>query len=132
MYSFGDLKHLLNLYDKALPSNKRDVFEGLVAQDAQDNNNVYMLKVDDIEKLRSHIKTVEESEKYANLNDEDRLNKIHQEQARLYHESNGQKEKSFLQQFSDAGISIYKANADLSNFSKLTLNNDNVIPTPCN
>lgn len=45
------------------------------------------------------------------------------DQAKIYAKSNGELEKSFLDQFKDFGISLYKADATTSSFSKLALNN---------
>jgi hypothetical protein len=44
-------------------------------------------------------------------------------------------ERAFLKRFGNYGISLYKANASLTNWSKLTLDNSanpSIIATPCN
>lgn len=133
IFSFQDLRHLLNLYDNAKTSYKSDVFEGVVAKDSNGNKNVYILKVDDIAKLRAQVNAIWNHPDYAEYTtDKDRIEAIHSVQADKFDKSNGQIEKSFLEQFSTAGISLYKADTSVSSFSKLTLNNGVATPTPCN
>ena len=133
IFSFQDLKHLLNLYTYAKAQYQQDVFEGLVAKDAEGNTNVYILKVDDIDALRDQVDAVWNHPDYAEYTDDkERRDAIHEKQGKIFDKSNGQIEKSFLEQFPTAGISLYKADASVSSFSKLTLNNGTVTPTPCN
>jgi hypothetical protein len=66
------------------------------------------------------------------LTEKGRIDAIHLDQAILYYKSNGQLEKSFLEQFAAFGISIYKVDAALSSFNKLALSNSTVTSTPCN
>ena len=73
------------------------------------------------------------SQKYSKFKDEDaRIKAIHLDQSTKYSKSNGNLEKSFLEQFKDFGLVLFKADATLDNFDKLTLNNSTVTPTPCN
>lgn len=136
IFSFQDLRHLLHLYEDAKPQYKQDVFDGVVAKDAQGNVNVYILKVDDIAKLKAQVNAIWTHPDYAKYKtdktDKPRIKAIHDDQAEIFDKSNGEIEKSFLEQFPTAGISIYKADASVSSFSKLTLNNSVVTPTPCN
>ena len=92
-----------------------------------------MLKVDDIDVLRDQVDAVWNHPDYAKYTtEEERRKAIHKDQAEIFDKSNGQIEKSFLEQFPTAGISLYKADASVNSFSKLTLNNGVVTPTPCN
>lgn len=104
----------------------------MVAKDAQGNTVVYMLKVDDLAKLQTAVDAIWKDPKYAKwTTDEDRIKAIHANQAEKFNKSKGQIEKSFLEQFPTGGFSIYKADATISNFSKLTLNSGVVTPDPC-
>jgi|LakMenE01Jun11ns_1017448.scaffolds.fasta_scaffold9835604_1 hypothetical protein len=134
MFSFQDVRFLLNAYDAASSSRKSDVFNMVVCKDAAGVTNTYTIKVDDIENLRNNVNNVWNDEKYASYTKiDDRIKAIHRDQAKVYEKSNGELEKSFLEQFKDFGISIYKADASLSSFSKLTLNSLNVLTKiPCN
>jgi hypothetical protein len=127
------MRSMLNVYDHVYESRKSEVFSGVVVKDAQDNANVYMLKIDDIEALRKVVNDRWEHKDYARYTvEDDRIKAIHKDQEEIFKNSNGQIEKSFLQQFPSAGISLYKADASLSKFDKLTLINGTVTPNPCN
>ena len=92
-----------------------------------------MMKIDNIDALRTQIGAVWNEPNYAEYSTEKtRIDAIHLDQAKLYAKSNGQLEKSFLQQFAAFGISIYKGDATLSSFDKLALSNSTVTSTPCN
>ncbi|MBD0726697.1 hypothetical protein B6A10_16115, partial [Flavobacterium sp. L1I52] len=132
MFSFQDLKTLIDIYDDASDSRKAEVFIGLVAKDPDGNVNVYMLKIDNIDDLRTAVNDIWDNPGYANLADEDRIKAIHKNQNETFDNSSGQIEKSFLEQFPSAGVSIYKADNSLNSFSKLTLENNEVKPNPCN
>lgn len=123
---------MLKLYDSAFASRKNEAFVGVVAKDAQGNKNVYVLKVDDIEQLRIQVNAIWNDQKYAKyLTDKERIDAIHETLAKEFAKSNGQIEKKFLELFPNAGFSIYKADNEISNFSKLTLNNGSVLSNPC-
>jgi hypothetical protein len=133
MFSFQDIRYLLSVFDEAYPSRQQEAFHGLVCKDAAGNTNVYMLKIENIESLRTQINSVWSSEKYSVFQTEkDRIEAIHLDQANKYSKSNGNLEKSFLEQFKDFGIVLFKADATTDHFDKLTLNNSTVTPTPCN
>lgn len=134
MFSFQDVRFLLNAYDEARSSRKSDVFNMVVCKDAAGVTNTYTIKVDDIENLRNNVNIVWNSPDYARYTTEkERIEAIHRDEAKVYEKSNGELEKSFLEQFKDFGISIYKADTSLSSFSKLTLNSLNALTKiPCN
>ncbi|WP_197037257.1 hypothetical protein, partial [Flavobacterium sp. ZB4P23] len=133
MFSFQDIRFLLSVYDEASSSRKQEAFNGLVCKEALGNTNTYMLKIENIELLRTQIDNVWKSEKYTRFqNDDERIKAIHKDQAIKYSESNGNLEKSFLEQFKDFGIVLFKADATTDSFEKLTLNNSTITPTPCN
>jgi hypothetical protein len=133
MFSFQDIRFLLSVYDGASSSRKQEAFNGLVCKDALGNTSTYMLKIENIESLRTQIKSVWNDPNYTKFQNEDeRIKAIHKDQAKIYAKSNGNLEKSFLEQFKDFGIVLLKADATTNNFDKLTLNNSTVTPTPCN
>jgi hypothetical protein len=133
MFSFQDIRFLLSVYDEASSIRKQETFNGLVAKDAAGNTNTYMLKIENIESLRMQIDNLWNDPFYAKYqNEDDRIKAIHKDQAIKYSESNGNLEKSFLEQFKDFGIVLFKADATTDSFDKLTLNNSTVTPTPCN
>ena len=133
MFSFQDVRFLLAVYDGAFDNRKGEVFNSVVCRDNAGNTNTYMLKIDNIDVLRTQINAVWNEPNYAEYSTEKtRIDAIHLDQAKLYAKSNGQLEKSFLQQFAAFGISIYKGDATLSSFDKLALSNSTVTSTPCN
>ncbi|MFV8441430.1 hypothetical protein [Flavobacterium sp. LB2P44] len=133
MFSFQDIRFLLSVYDEASSSRKQEAFNGLVCKDALGNTNTYMLKIENIESLRTQINSVWNDPNYTKFQSEDeRIKKIHEDQAKIYAKSNGNLEKSFLEQFKDFGIVLLKADATTDNFDKLTLNNSTITQTPRN
>lgn len=137
MFSFGDVKGLIDFYDVVSTNYKEEVFSTLVCKDKAGNVNVYTLKIEDINMLKTRIATIWNHPNYSEYSDPDkRLKEIHKMQAETFRKSNNQLEKSFLQQFLGFGISLYKATDDsLTNWSKLELSTTpplTVNSTPCN
>jgi hypothetical protein len=136
MFSFGDVKFLLDAYDDASSTRKDDVFYTVVCKDNYGIVNTYTLRVNDIETLRFQVSIVMNGAKYNGMTDDEKLKLIHDEQSINYANSNGQLEKSFLQQFGSLGVSLYKADKGLSEWDKLELsdgtNNAYVMSNPCN
>jgi len=138
MFSFGDLKFLRDGYETSYGSRKQEVFTIIVCRDKlhPTQTNTYALKVDDFAVFSAKVDAVWNL--YANIsNDDEKRKKIHLNQSKIYDRSNNQLEKSFLQQFQGFGISLYKANNNLTNWSKLDLSTTpnsplTVIETPCN
>ena len=134
MFSYQDVRLLLNTFQGASPTRKDDAFVMVVCKDKAGNTNIYNIKVDNPTMLKNKVDEVWNNPEYSSkATDYLRLQAIHKDQAKLYRDSNGDLEKSFLDQFKDFGISLYKADTNVSNFSKLTLNSSkNVTSTPCN
>jgi uncharacterized membrane protein YgcG len=136
--SFGDVRWLRNCYKEASPSRKPYAFSMVVVKNSDGTKSVYAMMINDFEKLNIEVNKELNHSDYAELTTErEKLEKIHENQARKYKDSNGQLEKSFLQQFGSFGIDIYKAtDENLTNWNKLTLENNNnqleVVPEPCN
>ena len=66
--------------------------------------------------------------------DNEKVRQINRDQAKLFKDSNGNVEKSFLDQFANSGMSLYKATDDtLTHWSKLEIDENNQVKeTPCN
>ncbi len=137
--SFGDVKWLSDCFNKASNTRKPYVFSVIVTKDNNGNFNIYSLFVNDINKLTTEIDSVWNNPKYQNYNNPaDKLKAIHNDQIKKFKSSNGNLEKSFLEQFANFGIDFYKANNEtLTSWSKLLLNPSNPNQTnveyqPCN
>ncbi|WP_296148613.1 hypothetical protein [uncultured Flavobacterium sp.] len=139
MFSFGDLKFLRSGYDSATPNRKPEIFTMIVCRDPVNPTiiNTYALKIDDINALGTKVDAVWNNPDYTSLlNEKERLDAIHEVQSEKYKKSNNQLEKSFLQQFGGFGVSLYKADSNLTSWSKLELSTTpgdlTVTQTPCN
>ncbi|WP_268845941.1 hypothetical protein [Flavobacterium aestivum] len=133
MFSFGDVKLLKDAYNEASPSRKEDVFVMLIAKNNAGQVNSYAIRVDDIAALSSKVNAVWDNPKYNSSTDDEKIKKIHDQQAVQYDESNGALEESFLQQFGSFGITIYKADDALTKWDKLEINKatNKATPVPC-
>ncbi len=139
MFSYGDLKFLSKAYNDASSSRKEDVFYIVVCKNPNTGFvNTYCIRVDDIAILDTSIDAIWTDPIYANISElnEARINKIHYDQAKTYSKCGGDFEKSFLQQFSTFGISLFEATDNtMTKWSKIELDanpNNPVIKTPCN
>lgn len=59
MFSFQDIRFLLNVYDKASSTRKDEAFNGLVCKDSKGITNTNMIKIDNVEALRTQLQCVE-------------------------------------------------------------------------
>ena len=145
LFSWSDIYTLFNLHLKAKTDVKNEVTLLLASKnhflDAQ--VNLYALKVDNFSEFIATLNQdlndiVNEDDKLdinASFSDkEDALNKKLGEE---YKETDdNQQEKAFLEFFKKYGISLYKANDAIDNWSKIdlsafTLNASGVVETPC-
>ncbi|HEX8268750.1 MAG TPA: hypothetical protein VF581_02560 [Flavobacterium sp.] len=134
MFSFGDLVALRAIYDWALPNRKSEVYLMVVARDQTTNNIVtYALKIDNFILFNAKIDAVLNHSDYTGLNEQEKIAKIHALQD-IEYSKHPDKENSFLKQFNGYGISLYEANSNLNNFTKLTNSgpNHSVVEEPCN
>lgn len=139
--SYGDLRWLLDCYDRAnLQHRKDDAFSMIVCKSADGTINVYCLKIKDIEKLRTEINAIWNDPKFNSIADEQlRLDEIHKKEADFYRLNGNDLEKTFLQKNRNFGIDLYKATDNtLNQWQKLELEQDpenpaeeKVIPKPC-
>lgn len=139
--SYGDLRWLLDCYELAnYQHRKDDAFSMIVCKSADGTINVYCLKINDIEKLRTEINAIWNDPLYASYTDElEKLDRIHKEEADFYRLNGNDLEKTFLQKNRNFGIDLYKATDNtLNQWQKLELEQDpenpaeeKVIPKPC-
>lgn len=135
MFSYRDVRELTDYLTGTENSRKPEIFVGLVCKDKNGATNVYVLKINDATKLVNAINAIWDNPKYAGKSDEDKFKDIHEAQAEKYRRSNGKLEKSFLEQFSNSGISLFKATDDtMTKWSELELDDttdSGVKPVPC-
>lgn len=137
MFSWQDLRSMRNLYNEATPFLRKDVFSIIVGIEG----SVYALKINDYEAFNAKINSDWDTAK--GNNDDRKIYNLNKEIQRKYKLSTNL-ERTFLQEFENYGVSLYKAtgnlltpsSSNLSNFKKLELEDDstssNVIPVPCN
>lgn len=141
MFSFGDVKFIRNAYQETLPDRQPEATVIVVCQDPNNPaiKNTYALKVDNFDTLNMAVDVIWNNAKYAGKTDAQKIDLIHKDQAIKYDYYGPELEFSFLTQFQNFGISLYKANADLTSWTKLELeSNPNFLPPfivtekPCN
>jgi hypothetical protein len=107
MFTFQDVRSLIAIYDKTVGTKKSEAFVALVCKDKSGVTNIYMLKIDyikgvngdlrdNIGGLKAQVNAVWDHPDYAKYTDEEKIEAIHQKQAKIYDKSNGELEKSFL------------------------------------
>ncbi len=126
MFSFADIKFLKEAYEETSEDNRTEIFTIMVCRDKIDpaKINTYAIKIDDIAAFAAKIDAVWNSLEYSQVTEGDRLDKIHFVQSQEYHYYEDELEFSFLIQFANSGISLYKANEQLSSWTKLELESD--------
>jgi hypothetical protein len=137
MFTFGDVKLLKEAYTEASTSRKSEVFYIVTCKTAAGIVNTYCIKTDNFDALNDNVNLVWDDPLYASIVDEgEKIKQIHKNQAKTFEKSNGNYEKSFLQQFANFGISMYKATDDtMTHWNKMELDANPINPvkeTPCN
>lgn len=132
--SYGDLKWLLDCYDNSSPKRKEFVFSMIVCKDNNGINHVYSLNINNIISFRTKVMEIWNDTKYDGLDEEEKFKKIHGEQRINLKNSNGQIEKSFLEQFKNFGFDLLEAtNDNLDEWKKVELSpTATFIKVPCN
>ena len=135
MFSWADVFSLLKFYDNSTSYNRNLTTIILVCKNNQNQNLVYALKINDrdtfAEKIINEVTTIPD---VTNM-DMEAIQQYLDGILAAYYMSNIDKEHAFLNRFSNYCISIYKANENLTNWSRLKINNENqneVEPIPCN
>ena len=132
--SYGDLKWLLDCYDRAASTRKEFVFTMIICKDNNGINHVYSLNINNIISFRTKVMGIWNDTKYDGLDENLKINKIHQEQGINLKNSNGQLEKSFLEQFKNFGFDLLEAtNDNLDEWKKVEISpTATIIKVPCN
>lgn len=131
LFSFQDLRALLSVYDSLTNKNKQKAIMGIVTPGDDGKAVVYLLKIDNINSLRNYVGRIWNNNKYINIeNYENRINKIHEDISEKYSNSTLSREGIYFDHFKGTGLSLYKANNELTNFGRLTA--PNTTPVPCN
>lgn len=144
MFSWSDVYSLVLFYNFADYDILSEVVIYLVCKDGNGVNQLYALKIDNpdvfSDALIADINTTvipSELEDIAESEKTKEIIKLMDYQMKLDLQRSPDKELGFLKKFSNFGISLYKANTTMTNWSKLTLQNPNsqnptVLPVPCN
>lgn len=137
MFSWRDLELLKSTYldtkDYGGVNNKPETFVMIVCS----NNEVYSLKVNDIVALSEKVESDWNNPFIIGCSDDEKNESIDEMMQKIF-ASDASVERAFLNRFSDYGITVYKANDDLTNWSALSLETDIatqstvVKETPCN
>ena len=140
MFSWMDVYTLKRHYELASANNKSEAIVMMAGKDCLTCSHVslYALKIDDFNAFLTKINAdminpddptnadINEQKKYADRQFKEKFN---------LSMTNQDLEKLFLEHFNNSGISIYKANDELTNWDKLSLSGNPISPisnTPCN
>ena len=126
MFSWLDLRGLKDLYNDASTPFKGDVFISIVNH----NESVYAIKVNNLQALTTALQTDWDN---AKGNTDKKKETFIRDELRNKYAENNNLEQTFLNKYSNHGISLFKATNTLDNWKQLTLDtNQNVTETPCN
>lgn len=135
MFSFKDLIALKDQYQNATNILKQEVSMTIVAPDPLNNNNhkIYALKVKDITALENAINNELNSLKWELLNidnENEIIDAIHRDLAKLYTDNASNLEKTFLEKFSNFGLQLFER--ENNQWKELNLNDQNELEEkPC-
>lgn len=133
---YGDLKWLLECYEYASAGRKQYAFNIIVGKNIITGSEiVYALKINDIDNLREGIDSVWYSLDYEGLDEDAKLKKILEKEAKEHSLNGNNFEKKFLEKYAGYGIKLFKANDEsMNSWSELALDPDTslVTTTPCN
>jgi hypothetical protein len=142
IFSWADLRMLLNTRGGANAENFMNVTLMIVTPNPNDptNPNVYALFIQDSQELLDQLNNMWFASRFTTngVTDSDatKLQKIHAEMGIQYQNNKNNLEAYFLEYISNFGISLYKANNNVTSWSKLELSNLSgtqiAFPNPCN
>lgn len=139
IFSWQDLRLLRNTFQIYAELFQYMVSIQIVCYNKADPSNplIYSLKVKDFTKLNNKIEADWTHTDLNGKSEKQKLDIIHEKLAKKYDANKNNLELFFLQYFKDYGVELYKANNELNNWTKLSLNMTNVNPngelkqTPC-
>ena len=140
--SFGDLTWLLSCHDDAFVYNQSNVFSIVIVKDLTGVTvgNIpatitYALHIDNYAVFSQYVNTTlncatcSEEQKDKKIRE---INNLHAKKYTAMGTDPADYEKEYLRLHRNHGFSLYKANNDLTNWSKLTLVNNVLDSIPCN
>jgi hypothetical protein len=141
MLTWSDVFSLKTSYMEAIPSNRTEAITIMVAKECLtcESTVVYAIKIDNWNTFRAKIGNElfnnPDTENFTEI--KDKIKVVNDQFAEKFRNgmNNQELEQLFLENFANHGISLYKANDELDNWSKLTLSGNQFIPvtkTPCN
>lgn len=135
--NIGDIDWVLSCHDSATVYNKNRVFSIIAVRKLGSTTippevTYYALKVEDRDLLSQNIEAKINTVKPATLSRDDKIDKIVKKDGLLFDEFPNDLEKKFLEKYGNYGVGLYKVNASLTNWGKLTLDaSGNVVNDPC-
>jgi len=134
MFSWKDVKALYQYYTDTNDENLNDLVMVLVCKDDNGTNQVYAIKIDNPDILYNALNndTEESIPDMAGMIPERIAYEMDRKLTRLYSENYPNREKTFLDRFASFGISLYKADQNITRWDKLVMENGIVNPKPCN
>ena len=140
MFSWGDLKYLMGMYENSSSSYKPEISLLLVCYNHVDPSkpHVYAIRVENINVLKNKINEQWNHSDYSGItNEKKKTDIINDRSSKQYEANKNDLERFFLQKYKDFGISFYKAEDDMSNWNKKSLGSGTgstqiIVDTPCN
>lgn len=118
MFSWLDLKAINDLYVDAKGTHKPDVFLMIVCP----NDKVYCLKIDSQIQLDGNLNADWNNPEYNGMSNEEKNEQLALMMEEVFN-SDSDIEKAFITRFKNYGISLYRANADITQWTKIELEN---------
>ena len=135
MFSFTDVCHIKDIYNKAKPSKQGFVFIYIVVKDKETGTIFpYALKIDDFNALSTKVNDELAKPELASLTYDKKLEALDDLLGFKYDDNPTALEKVFLEEFKLFGLSLYKSdNLELNNWKKIELKTDGTVDqVPCN
>jgi hypothetical protein len=135
MFSFTDVCHILDIYNKVKPSKQGFVFIYIVVKDKETGAIFpYALKIDDFNALTTKVNDELAKPDLASKSYDEKLKALDDALGFKYDDNPTDLEKVFLEEYKLFGISLYKSdNLELNNWKKLELKTDGTVgQVPCN
>ncbi|WP_306620900.1 hypothetical protein [Chryseobacterium ginsenosidimutans] len=134
MFSWKDMKALYQYYSETNDENIDKVVMVLVCKDDNGQNQVYAIKIDDPNTLYDALQNdaIQNIPDLAGMTSVNIAKIMDDDLTKLYTKNYPEREKTFLDRFANFGISLYKADENVTTWDKLIIENGIVTPKPCN
>ena len=135
--NIGDIDWILDCYDKAYPYNKSRAFSIIAVRKLGSTTvppevTYYAFKVEDRDLLSQNIEAKINTVKPVTLTRDQKIEELVKQDGKIFNAFPNDLEKKFLEKYGNYGVGLYKANASLTNWGKLTLDaSGNVVNDPC-